>query len=200
LETIMTDSSTPTAAANTPVGRVIGVAVGLALLVGTITLAFAWPSADMGPNEVPIAVIGPEELAAQTQDQLDEAQPDAFDVTAASDPGEAQTLIEDREVYAALQIAPEGVTVYTASAASPTVARLVAGMADQIAAQMGQAAGQEVPVTVEDGPGWPLRRCRWRWAASSSPRSSASPCGGPAARSRPGSSRRPPWAPRSPQC
>jgi hypothetical protein len=150
LETIMTDSSAPTAPANTSVGRVIGVAVGLALLVGTITLAFAWPSADMGPREIPIAVIGPDEAVAQVEAQLDDAQPDAFDVTATTDSGEAQALIEDREVYAALQIAPEGVTVYTASAASPSVARLVTGMAEQIAAQMGQSAGQEVPVTVED--------------------------------------------------
>jgi hypothetical protein len=146
LETIM-EASTPH---KTPIGRVIGLSAGLALIVGTITLAFAWPSAGMGPNEVPIAVIGPEEAAAQVQDQLDQAQPDGFDVTAAADADEAEQLIEDREVYAALQIAPDGVTAYTASAASPTVARLVTGIADQIAAQMGQTTGQAVQVTVED--------------------------------------------------
>ncbi|GAA2302257.1 membrane protein [Glycomyces scopariae] len=134
----------------TPVGRVVGLSVGLALIVGLITLAFAWPSAGMGPHEVPIAVVGPDEAAAQVQDQLDQAEPDGFDVTAAADPDEARSLIEDREVYAALQIAPDGVTVYTATAASPTVARLVTGIADQIAAQTGQAAGQTVAVTVED--------------------------------------------------
>jgi hypothetical protein len=150
LETIMTDSSTSTAPANTPVGRVIGVAIGLALIVGVLTLAFAWPSADMGPHEVPIAVIGDEATAEQVQGRLDEAQPDAFDVTAAADAAEATTLIEEREVYAAFQIAPDGVTLYTATAASPTVARLVTGMADQIATQMGQATGTEVPVTTED--------------------------------------------------
>ncbi|MFB9662330.1 hypothetical protein ACFQS3_06385 [Glycomyces mayteni] len=134
----------------TSVGRVIGLSAGLALIVGAVTLAFAWPSAGMGPNEVPIAVVGPAEAAAQVQDQLDQAEPDGFDVTAAADADEAAELIEDREVYAALQIAPDGVTAYTASAASPTVARLVTGIADQIAAQMGQASGQTVQVTVED--------------------------------------------------
>ncbi|WP_194202066.1 YhgE/Pip domain-containing protein [Glycomyces albidus] len=143
-------TSTPATATNTPIGRVIGLSVGLALIVGVITLAFAWPSADMGPNELPIAVVGPEAAAEQVQDQLDEAQPDAFDVTAAADAGEAETLIREREVYAALQIAPDGVTVYTASAASPVVARLATGIADQIAAQMGQASGQTVEVTVDD--------------------------------------------------
>jgi hypothetical protein len=148
LETIM-ETSAPK---RTPVGRVIGLSVGLALIVGLITLAFAWPSADMGPHEVPIAVVGPDEAAEQVQTQLDEAQPDGFDVTAAADPDEAATLIEEREVYAALAITPDGVTVYTASAASPVVARLVTGIGEQIAGQMGQAAGApgSVPVTVED--------------------------------------------------
>jgi hypothetical protein len=145
LETIM-EPSTP----NTSLGRVLLLSAGLALIVGVLTLAFAWPSADMGPNEVPVAVVGDAATAEQLQGQLDEAQPDAFDVTAAADVHEAETLIEEREVYAAFQIAPDGVTVYTATAASPTVARLATGLADQMAAQMGQATGAQVPVTVED--------------------------------------------------
>lgn len=136
----------------TPVGRVIGVSVGLALIVGVITLAFAWPSSDMGPNEIPIAVIGPDEAADQVQSQLDAAEPDGFDVTAVADPAEAVTLIEEREVYAAFAITPESVDLYTASAASPTVARLIGGIAEQIAAQLGQAGGQpgSVQVNTED--------------------------------------------------
>jgi hypothetical protein len=147
LETIM--ETTPK---RTSLGRVIAVSAGLALIVGVLTLAFAWPSADLGPNEVPIAVIGPDEAADQVQSQLDEAQPDGFDVTAVADVAEAESLIKEREVYAALAITPESVDVYTASAASPTVARLVTGMGDQIAAQMSQAAGQpgSVQATVED--------------------------------------------------
>jgi hypothetical protein len=145
METIM--EPTPK---HTSIGRVIGLSAGLALIVGVLTLAFAWPSAGLGPNEVPIAVIGPDDAADQVQTQLDDAQPDAFDVTAAADADAAATLIKEREVYAAFQIAPGGVTVYTATAASPTVARMVTGIADQIAAQMGQAAGTPVEVTVED--------------------------------------------------
>ncbi|MDA1361057.1 hypothetical protein O1R50_15610 [Glycomyces luteolus] len=136
----------------TPIGRVIAISAGLALIVGVLTLAFAWPSADMGPNEIPIAVIGPDEAADQVQSQLDEAQPDGFDVTAVADPAEAETLIKEREVYAALAITPGSVDLYTASAASPTVTRLVTGIADQVAAQMSQAAGQpgSVRVNTED--------------------------------------------------
>lgn len=136
----------------TPIGRVIALSAGLALIVGVLTLAFAWPSADMGPNEIPIAVIGPDEAADQVQSQLDEAQPDGFDVTAVADAAGAETLIKEREVYAALAITPESVDLYTASAASPTVTRLVTGIADQVAAQMSQAAGQpgSIQANVED--------------------------------------------------
>ncbi|MEU5157401.1 hypothetical protein [Glycomyces sp. NPDC021274] len=132
----------------TSIGRVIAISAGLALIVGILTLAFAWPSAGMGPNEVPIAVIGPDEAADQVQSQLDEAQPDGFDVTAVADPAEAETLIKEREVYAALAITPESVDLYTASAASPTVARLVTGIAEQMAAHMGEAGGQPGSVQV----------------------------------------------------
>lgn len=136
----------------TPIGRVIALSAGLALIVGVLTLAFAWPSAGMGPNEVPIAVIGPDESADQVQSQLDEAEPDGFDVTAVADAAEAETLIKEREVYAALAITPESVDLYTASAASPTVTRLVTGIADQVAAKMSQAAGQpgSIQVAVHD--------------------------------------------------
>ncbi|MEU6858779.1 hypothetical protein AB0B28_07895 [Glycomyces sp. NPDC046736] len=129
----------------TPIGRVIALSAGLALIVGVLTLAFSWPSTGMGPHEVPIAVVGPQEAADQVQAQLDQAEPDGFDVTAAADADEAATLIEEREVYAAFAIAPDGITVYTASAASPVVSRMVVGIADGVAAQMGG-----IPVTVED--------------------------------------------------
>ncbi|MCC3765816.1 hypothetical protein K3N28_22410 [Glycomyces sp. TRM65418] len=142
------EHSPPSAApANTPVGRVIGVCVGLALLVGAITLAFAWPSSDIGPNELPIAVVGPPEAADQIQTRLDAVEPDGFDVTAAADVDAAETMIKEREVYAALATTPDGVTLYTASAASPMVARLLTGIAEQMAAQSG---GPGAALTVED--------------------------------------------------
>ncbi|GAA2130045.1 hypothetical protein [Glycomyces algeriensis] len=134
----------------TPIGRVIAISAGLALIVGVLTLAFAWPSAGMGPNEVPIAVIGPDQAADQVQAQLDEAQPDGFDVTAVADPAEAEALIKNREVYAALAVTPESVDLFTASAASPTVTRLITGIAEQMAAHLGEASGQQVEVTTHD--------------------------------------------------
>lgn len=147
----METTGTPTPN-RTSAGRVVGLSLGLALIVSVITIAFAWPSSNTGPEDVPIAVIGPPEAAEQVAERLDTAQPGGFDVAEAADPGEAVEMIEQREVYAALAIAPEGIDLYTASAASPTVARLVTGIAEQIAAGMGEEAGQPgtVQVAVED--------------------------------------------------
>lgn len=146
------ETTAPSEPARTPPGRVAGLVLGLALIVGVLTVAFAWPSANTGPEEVPIAVIGPPEAAAQAADRLDAAQPGGFVVTVAADPAEAIEMIEHREVYAALALGPEGLDLYTATAASPAVAGLVGGVAEQMAAAMGRAAGQPgaVPVTVED--------------------------------------------------
>ncbi|MCH7232580.1 hypothetical protein L0U85_17220 [Glycomyces sp. L485] len=132
-----------------PLGHVVGLILGLTLIVGLLTIAFAWPSTSMGPNNVPIAVIGPPEAAAQVADQLDDAEPDGFGVVEAADPAAAVEMIERREVYAALAIGPDGVDLYTATAASPMVARVVTGIADQIAAGMGETAGQPGSVTVD---------------------------------------------------
>lgn len=144
-----TAPSTPT---RTPAGRVVGLVLGLTLIVGVLTIAFAWPSSNTGPEDLPIAVVGPPEAAEQVAARLDEAQPGGFDVIAAADAEEALAMIEEREVYAALAVGPDGVDLYTAGAASPAVARMVGGIAEQIAAGMGEAAGQpgSVQVSVED--------------------------------------------------
>ncbi|HEU5130107.1 MAG TPA: hypothetical protein VFU12_19160 [Glycomyces sp.] len=146
------ETTAPSEPTHTPAGRLAGLVLGLTLIVSVLTVAFAWPSSNTGPEGVPIAVIGPPEAAAQVADRLDAAEPGGFDVVAAADPGEAVEMIEHREVYAALALAPDGVRLYTASAASPAVARLVGGIAEQTAAAAGEAAGQpgSVPVTVED--------------------------------------------------
>ncbi|WP_026931919.1 hypothetical protein [Glycomyces tenuis] len=147
----METTGTPTQN-RTPLGRVIGLSLGLAVIVSVVTIAFAWPSSNTGPEDVPIAVIGPPEAAEQVAERLDTAQPGGFDVVEAAGPDEAVEMIEEREVYAALAVGPEGVDLYTASAASPAVARLVGGIAEQIAAGMGEAAGQPgaVQVTTQD--------------------------------------------------
>ena len=66
------------------------------------------------------------------------------------------TALRDRDGYAAFVLGPTGVTLHTASAASPAVAQLLS----QAARQLGGATGQPVQVVdvVPRSPGRPARR------------------------------------------
>jgi hypothetical protein len=107
----------------------------LAIVVAPIIVlaavsAFAWPAARLAPRELPIAVAGPTQVIAPLVTQL-ARKPDAFDVHVYSDGAAARVAIEHRHVYGALVPSPTGLTVMTASAASPTVAQQIAAVARQ---------------------------------------------------------------------
>ena len=68
--------------------------------------------------------------------------PGAFEVTTAADAAAADQALRDREAYAAFVVAADGVSLHTASGASPTVAALLSQAAQQI--------GGGRPVTVVD--------------------------------------------------
>ncbi|SDU84837.1 hypothetical protein [Jiangella alkaliphila] len=110
--------------------RVIGFGFGFAVLVGVLVTAFAWPPAESAPRDVPVAVVGSAAAADQLERQLDEAMPGALDLRSAPDADAARRLIEEREVYGAIVLEPAGPPrLLTASAGSPVVAQLLAGIA-----------------------------------------------------------------------
>lgn len=113
--------------------RVIGIALGLSVVIGVLVTAFVWPSSEIAPRDVPIAVAGPAEAVEAVSQQLDQAVPDGFAVTAVGSDAEARAAIEDRDVYGAIVLSPGGApTVLTASAASPVVAQTLQGLAAQL--------------------------------------------------------------------
>lgn len=133
--------------APTPWWRVLGIGVGLAALVGVLVTVFAWPAAESQPRDVPIAVVGAPEVAAQAEQQIATAMPGAFDLEPASDAQVARELITDRTVYGALVLEASGPPrVLTASAASPAVAQLL----DRLAGQLTQQATGAPAAQVED--------------------------------------------------
>lgn len=110
--------------------RVIGFGFGFAVLVGVLVTAFAWPPAESAPRDVPVAVVGSAAATDQLERQLDEAMPDALDLRGAPDADAARRLIEERKVYGAIVLEPAGPPrLLTASAGSPVVAQLLAGIA-----------------------------------------------------------------------
>ncbi|ADD42353.1 ABC transporter permease [Stackebrandtia nassauensis] len=121
----------------------IGISIlGLVALLTVILLAFALPALKSEPHDIPLAVAGPATAAEQVADQLEAKDAETFDLTVIETEDEARELIDDREVYGAIVIGPQGMTMYTASAASPAVSTMLT----QMAAKMSAESGAKVPV------------------------------------------------------
>ncbi len=114
----------------------IAVALGVTVVLMLLLPLFAAPIANMGPRDLPVGVAGAG--AAQFARQLD---PNAFEVATVQDPDAA---IRGREVYAVFVVEPDGITLRTATSASPTVAAMLIQAAQQA------AAAQQVRVQLVD--------------------------------------------------
>lgn len=107
-----------------------GLALGLITLLGLLVMAFAWPTSQLAPRDVPLVVAGPAQAVDGVERALAEnAGPDAFTVTLVDSPGAARAALEERDAYGALVLSPTGMEVLTAPAASPAVAQLLSAIA-----------------------------------------------------------------------
>ncbi|MER5940991.1 ABC transporter permease [Streptomyces sp. NPDC001928] len=133
--------SAPSAAppGNTAPRRLIAVVVLVPLLAALALWAFAWPAARTAPRDLPLGVAGPTAAAAQVEQQLNRHE-GAFDIHRYADETAARDAIEDRTVYGAVVVTPQGPELLTASAASPAVAQLL----QQAMGQQAAAEGTQV--------------------------------------------------------
>ncbi|MFD4990873.1 ABC transporter permease [Cellulosimicrobium cellulans] len=136
--------------------RVVTTAVGLVALVAVVVLAFLWPSVTAEPKDLPVAAAGDPALVAQVQAGLDQRAEGAIELVTVADRDAAVDLVETRDAYGAIVLGQQP-EVLTASAASPAVAQLLAGLQPALQAQVSAAAtAQGVPaesvptVTVTD--------------------------------------------------
>lgn len=67
-------------------------------VISIIVLAFSWPTVTSEPKEIPLMITGPEQQVEMVQDQLEDAQPDLFDITTGEDRDAAVEAIEQRDV------------------------------------------------------------------------------------------------------
>ena len=104
----------------------------------------ARPAAELAPRDLPVGVAGPAPAARAIQARLAPRE-GAFEVHRYRDAAAARAAIGGREVYGAFVASPGGVTVMTASAGSPVVARLL-----REAAGNGAQVRDVVPTTAED--------------------------------------------------
>ncbi|HEX4259020.1 MAG TPA: hypothetical protein VH089_28285, partial [Streptosporangiaceae bacterium] len=131
--------------------QLVIVAVVLPLMIVLAVLAFAWPNARLSPRSLPVGIVGTSPASQQAVAALTRAEPGGFSFSLYADQAAARTAIKDREVYGAFQITPTRVTVLEATAASPTVAQLLASTGQQLDQRAAAAhRTRPVPVSVTD--------------------------------------------------
>jgi hypothetical protein len=131
-----TASATPTRAHRR---RLVAVVVLVPLLAALALWAFAWPAARTAPRHLPLGVAGPTAATAQVERRLEQRQ-GAFEIHRYADEAAARDAIEDRTVYGAVVVTPQGSELLTASAASPTVAQLL----QQAVGRQASAEGRQI--------------------------------------------------------
>ncbi|MFG2650486.1 ABC transporter permease [Streptomyces sp. NPDC048436] len=126
--------STPVATPPPQGRRILAVAILVSALMALALWAFAWPATRTAPRDLPLGVAGPATATAPLQSQLAKKE-GAFEIHRYADEAAARDAIEDRTVYGAVVVTPQGMRLLTATAASPVVAQLleqaVAGQAPE---------------------------------------------------------------------
>ncbi|KAB1145356.1 ABC transporter permease [Streptomyces luteolifulvus] len=140
-------STASTTSTRAPALRAIAVVVLVPLLAALALWAFAWPSARTAPRDVSLGVAGPASATAQVEKQLQQHE-GAFEIHRYDDEAAARNAIEDRTVYGAVVVTPQGPELLTASAASPLVAQMLRqAVAEQAAADGTQVKTVDVMAT-----------------------------------------------------
>jgi hypothetical protein len=119
--------------------------------------AFAWPSANLAPRDLPLGLVGPAPAIAAMSSQLTSHAPGAFSLHTYASDADARAAIRNRDIYGAIVVSPSGTRLLVASAASALVAQaltqqllpaLAHAQAAQ-AAQNGQGAQAPAPTVVD---------------------------------------------------
>lgn len=119
--------------------------LGLTGLLAVMLAAFVLPTLNSGPHDVPIAVAGADDVAAQVAGQLERAEPGAFDVVVLPDAEAATAAIDAREVYGAVVVGGATPQILVASTASTPIANALRSLAPALASEAPRS-----PVQVHD--------------------------------------------------
>ena len=168
-DTDKTDSSA-SGSDRTPAARALAIAVGMALMIATVLLAFSWPTLSAKPRHLPIDVVGTQEQIDQVTEQMGSAQAasgstDALDLRTVDSREQAVENIETRDAVGAIVLpaesgqAPE---VLVASGGNAQIASLMRTMASQ----MEDRANEQVIAGVEDKVGTMLEAQQLQQAAA----------------------------------
>ncbi|MFD3510314.1 hypothetical protein [Nocardia sp. NPDC058666] len=125
--------------------RAIALGLAAAAIQALMLIAFAWPTVNLAPRDLPIAVAGP--ASTQLAQQLHQRSPEAFEITTVVDADAARKALADNEIYGAIITGNGAPQVLVASAASPAVAQQLTAVAQQLS---GLPAAQVTDVIATD--------------------------------------------------
>lgn len=115
-----------------------------AAIVALVALAFLWPVATSEAGDLPVGVVG---------GQLPESADLPVDPTSLDSRDDAVRAIQEREVYGAYVVGPDGLEVLVAGAGGPAAVSLIQGVGAQLAAaQDAQVTTTDVVPLSEDDP------------------------------------------------
>ncbi|MFJ3491586.1 ABC transporter permease [Leifsonia aquatica] len=142
--------SSNTLTPHTPWLRSILLALGAAVAVLIVVLAFLWPTMTSTVKDLPVAVAGDPAAAAQVEKQLASSADGIFDLTTVASRDDAVHLIRTRAVDGAIVLGdrPE---VLTASANGAAVSQLLGQVAATIQKQANAQASAAVAKAVAGG-------------------------------------------------
>ncbi|WP_022900226.1 membrane protein [Humibacter albus] len=129
----MTDNRSATR--HTKWGRVILMAVGAAIAVGVVVLAFLWPSVTSSAKDFPLAVTGPAAQVSHIEKALSKSG-DTFDITTVNSRADAVSGIRDRTYDGAIVLGGDAPEVLTASASSPVTTQIMSGVQSRLQKQV----------------------------------------------------------------
>ncbi len=121
-----------------------------AALISTLLLMFAWPALTSDPHDVPVGIVGPQQIVDPVVQRIDAQREGTLAFTTFDSPADAEQAIANREIYGAIVLG-EQPEALVASAASPAVAQLLTDLTRTIVdASAAQAGIPVVAVTVTD--------------------------------------------------
>jgi hypothetical protein len=108
-----------------PASRLTVVVALIPVLVILALAAFAWPSANLAPRDLPVGVVASAADVSRLSAQIHAQFPGAFSLRSYSNASQAQEAIRNRDVYGAIVLDPSGNALYVASASSALVTQLL---------------------------------------------------------------------------
>ncbi len=132
--------------------RVVALVTAVAVVQVVLVLLFAWASSRQSPRDLPLAVAGPEQAVQALVTGIDKAKPGAFEFITVADDQAAQDAVTNRAAYGALVLGQSATTLYTAPAASTSVATMLAQAVPAAIAQANPQAQVTVTPLVQNPP------------------------------------------------